>query len=640
LSGFSISNNLIANQIELNLNENQSKLSSAARDLSSGERINTAADDPSGNAIATSLGTHAQAFTVASQNVTTAQNAVAVADGALATITDILLRIRSLAVEAASSIQSTSDRDNEQTEIDQLLLEINRISQNTNFNGEALLNGSHSGFQPQQSASATVTANTVLLSATPGSNVPSDNLIASTSFFNSNQQPIIAFSIDQNVLASPVAQTVKVASTLGIEAGSSFSLNGAVITVQSVDAATSTITAVFSTNVALGDVASSAFSTTLTGPVSVGTQTVTLSSAEPIYAGETLTINAGTADSDVVLIQQVLSPTSFIATFNKAQAPGAVVAAGTSFPVGGTSVGPGTVNFSVGVPPIPIYGAANGSTAYIVETSGAGTQVIGTGTVVGGSITNSLVNFPTQIMVNKGDILTVYESAGVGEAQVVNSIDGTIKMQVVNTGTSIAVQETFYGTAAQAAQTSSTLLAPGQTSSLFDGVFTTLGNFGAGDVGSTAYIKVLQSTAAITMPAGPALQVQSGDDEGDTIMIGIPAVNTATLRISNSTVIGSNGNSNDPTLAAEDTIGQTDFGIETVLSVRADLGSFVVRLGMESNNDQQTAINLTASESSIADINVGAETTTFTEAEVEVQMATSLLEQANNLPEQVLKLFR
>ena len=168
MSGFSISNNLLANDVNLELSEHQQSLSTSVRDLSSGLRVNNAADDPSGNAIATTLQTHSQAFDTASQNVTNAQNAAAVADGALAAVTGILLRIRELAVGAASTIDSSSDRVDIQAEIGQLLAEINRIAQNTNFNGRALLDGSVAGFQPAQSATTIVEANSVLLTGSAG----------------------------------------------------------------------------------------------------------------------------------------------------------------------------------------------------------------------------------------------------------------------------------------------------------------------------------------------------------------------------------------------------------------------------------------------------------------------------------------
>src|SRR5215475_10546451 len=160
--GLSIANNLLANSVQLNLDRNQSQLQNVVTQLSSGLRINSAADDPSGNAISTNLQTQVDGFNQAVQNVQNANNAAQVALGSLTSTTQILQRIRSLAVEAASDINSNNDRLNLQTEVTQLLLEVNRISQNTNFNGQALLDGSHAGFQSAQNAFLTVTANSAL----------------------------------------------------------------------------------------------------------------------------------------------------------------------------------------------------------------------------------------------------------------------------------------------------------------------------------------------------------------------------------------------------------------------------------------------------------------------------------------------
>ena len=159
IGGLSIANNLLANSASLNLNRNQSALHTAVTRLSSGLRINTAADDPSGLAIAESLQAQVNGFDQASRNVQDATNAAQVAEGALQTTTDILQRIRTLAVEGASDITSADDRKNLQAEVQQLLLEVNRISQNTNFNGQDLLDGSHAGFQQQVDVKAVITSN-------------------------------------------------------------------------------------------------------------------------------------------------------------------------------------------------------------------------------------------------------------------------------------------------------------------------------------------------------------------------------------------------------------------------------------------------------------------------------------------------
>jgi flagellin len=159
VGGISIATNQLANQALLNLNRNQGALGKLVNQLSSGLRVNTAADDPSGLAIAVNLNDQSAGFDTANLNVQDATNAANVADGALSTVTSILQRVRNLAIEAANTITSPTDRTALQDEVTQLLQEVNQISSNTNFNGQALLDGSHAGFQPAVSAAAVITAN-------------------------------------------------------------------------------------------------------------------------------------------------------------------------------------------------------------------------------------------------------------------------------------------------------------------------------------------------------------------------------------------------------------------------------------------------------------------------------------------------
>jgi flagellin len=439
--GLSIANNLLANSVQLHLDYNQNQLQNVVTQLSTGLRINTAADDPSGLAIATNLQTQADGFNQAVSNVQNANNAAQVALGALTSETNILQRIRSLAVEAASDINSNNDRANLQTEVTQLLLEVNRISQNTNFNGQALLDGSHAGFQAEQIAYLNVTANT------------------------------------------------------------SLATNGGIPTVNG-------------------------------------------------------------------------------------------------------------VNFGF------LAACVSASIANNFNTTTGGVQGLGgTGTV-----------------------------------------DGTIELQVINTGISIAVQETFIDSATGVVCTSSSLFGPSGgigpfgtnfkritatgTSNIagFDNVAVTIGSITTADVGTTAYIKVSQNVAALTNPSNPAFNFQSGADEGDVIQVGIEATNTQTLRISNINLAISS--SNNPSIGAEDAIGQIDIALQNLLSQQAQLGAIVVRLNIDQDNDNTAATNLQASESNIRDLNVGAATTEFTKLQVLVQVGTSVLAQSNANAQSVLTLFR
>ena len=182
VGGLSIATNLLANSVSLNLNRNQAALQNVVTQLSSGLRINSAADDPSGLAIATRLNAQSQGTDVGSQNVQDANNAATIAGGALQTETSILQRIRSLAVEASNDLTSDSDKLSLQSEVQQLLLEINRISQNTNFNNQPLLNGSHEGATPVQNFNATVYSNAVLSASS--SSVGVTNFLVSVAGFS------------------------------------------------------------------------------------------------------------------------------------------------------------------------------------------------------------------------------------------------------------------------------------------------------------------------------------------------------------------------------------------------------------------------------------------------------------------------
>ncbi len=130
-----------AGDVLLNLDRNQQAFENTVKQLSSGLRINSAADDPSGNAIATNLTSKVGGLQQAVNNVQNGINALNVANGALEATQDILVRINNLLVEANSDINSAMDLEDIQAEIQQLLTEINTIGEKTNFNGLNLLDG-------------------------------------------------------------------------------------------------------------------------------------------------------------------------------------------------------------------------------------------------------------------------------------------------------------------------------------------------------------------------------------------------------------------------------------------------------------------------------------------------------------------
>lgn len=134
----------------------QSTQASLASHLSSGLRVESAADDPSGLAISETIRTKVAGLQQSVENVQTGTNALTVADGVLANITHMLVRVRSLIVEAASDVNSNEQLSAIQIEISQMLFEINRMAANANFNGLKLFDGSHDTYVAPQNNFPTV----------------------------------------------------------------------------------------------------------------------------------------------------------------------------------------------------------------------------------------------------------------------------------------------------------------------------------------------------------------------------------------------------------------------------------------------------------------------------------------------------
>ena len=144
-------------QVLLNLNTTRDQLLSLSSHLASGLRIESAADDPSGNSISQGLHAKINGLQQSVENVQEGTNLLTVADGAAATIQGILQRINSLIIESNSDINSVTQLAAIQAEIGQELLEINRISQNANFNGVTLFDGSHDTYVAPKNAQPVIT---------------------------------------------------------------------------------------------------------------------------------------------------------------------------------------------------------------------------------------------------------------------------------------------------------------------------------------------------------------------------------------------------------------------------------------------------------------------------------------------------
>ena len=144
------------------LNANSKSVAAAMQQLSTGKRINSAADDAAGLAISSRMTAQVKGLDQAVRNANDGISLLQTAEGALIEVTNMLQRMRELAVQAANDTYTSSDRTSLNLEYSQLIQEINRVSQNAQWNGMTILNNTTAG------SGAIGTGGTVAAPATAG----------------------------------------------------------------------------------------------------------------------------------------------------------------------------------------------------------------------------------------------------------------------------------------------------------------------------------------------------------------------------------------------------------------------------------------------------------------------------------------
>jgi flagellin len=122
------------------------ELKTAMERLSSGSKINSASDDAAGFAIAERMTAQIRGLNMAAKNAGDGLSMLSAIENATNDVTDMLQRMRELAVQAVNDTNTGKDREYLQQEVDGLLAEINRVASQTEYNGEAILDGSRHGF--------------------------------------------------------------------------------------------------------------------------------------------------------------------------------------------------------------------------------------------------------------------------------------------------------------------------------------------------------------------------------------------------------------------------------------------------------------------------------------------------------------
>jgi len=165
--GLRVNTNIASINAQRNTAQVTTRLARNYQRLSTGLRISTAADDAAGLAISERLRSQVRSLAQASRNANDGISLVQVGEGALNEVSNILVRLRELAIQSANGATSAADKNTIKEEFDSLVNEINRIAQSTEFNGIRLLDGSATTVMFQVGINTTANIDQLNVTLTP-----------------------------------------------------------------------------------------------------------------------------------------------------------------------------------------------------------------------------------------------------------------------------------------------------------------------------------------------------------------------------------------------------------------------------------------------------------------------------------------
>jgi len=215
-----INTNLFSLNAQRNLNTTQNSLQTSLERLSSGLRINSASDDAAGLAIAERFTSQIRGLNQAIRNSNDGISFSQTAEGALSTATDALQRVRELAVQSANDTNSSTDRQALNNEVQQLIAEVNRISNSTQFNGQNILDGTASTlvFQVGANQNQTISVDGVdARGSTLGANVSISGSIEQAGInaaVTADDLTVQGVAVDLSALSATEATTTQVVNAI------------------------------------------------------------------------------------------------------------------------------------------------------------------------------------------------------------------------------------------------------------------------------------------------------------------------------------------------------------------------------------------------------------------------------------------
>ncbi len=211
-----INTNIASLNSQRNLERSNQMLNKTLERLSSGLRINRAADDAAGLAVAEKLRTQVRGFSQAIANAQDATNLIATAESGIDQTSNILQRMRELAIQAASDTLVNEDRDKIQVEINELRDELTRIAESTQYNTRSLLDGSIASSGFAENAAVDVEQNLRVTGNLAGTN-RTDLIVkgSTTTYATANVDAAVQFKVItyQGAATDPVSTAIEVRSS-------------------------------------------------------------------------------------------------------------------------------------------------------------------------------------------------------------------------------------------------------------------------------------------------------------------------------------------------------------------------------------------------------------------------------------------
>ena len=209
-----INTNIASLNAQRNLNGSQRGLNTSLQRLSSGLRINSAKDDAAGLAISDRMTAQIRGYNQATRNANDGISLAQTAEGALGAATNLLQRIRELSIQSANSTNSASDRASLQAEVNQLKQELDRVANQTEFNGLKLLDGTFTSQSFQVGANANQTIS-VSLEGSSTNDLQDNQIVALNSTASQGPGSATASATSAPATNTIGAQTLTISGPLG-----------------------------------------------------------------------------------------------------------------------------------------------------------------------------------------------------------------------------------------------------------------------------------------------------------------------------------------------------------------------------------------------------------------------------------------